>query len=209
MRWIAMLVYCAASVLQAEEPVKSKWRTYAAGPLRREDFQVTPPDDLTEQESQHEAMIYGDLHFDYQYRTMNGVGQVTLYPTSIRIWAVMDSQKSWFLKEANRPVELLDHEQGHFDIFEIAARQLQQEFDAQVADDKLVVKARTEKEAVAKFKEKLQKRMEDTNKYLKQVGQEYDNLCMHGQKLTEQRELREVHRRHLKQLSAVRNQPRP
>lgn len=188
--------------LITSEEETPRWRAYADGPLQATDFKLDAPASRTEQEAKHEAMIYLDIRVDYRYSTSTGAGKVTLKPEKISVWAAMDLSRSWFSSSAKRPMALLDHEQGHFDLHEVAARKLQRDLDAQLAGAKLKYTARTEQEAVQKFKTQLQKWTTTAAQDAIQASVDYDNLSGHGKVAEQQQELRQLQIRELDRLRA-------
>lgn len=105
------------------------------------------------------AMTSSGFYFNYQY---NGKEDLIL-----ELYATFDKSKSWFKPEGKFP-EVLAHEQCHFDITELYARQLRQQiatFHFKKKND---------------FEKPLTKMYNDCNKKCSQAQRDYDLQTKHG-----------------------------
>lgn len=184
----------ACSAVVAEEPPQRTWRPYAQGPLQAEDFQGTPkPDKKTMQ-----AETVTEILYDYRYKGRKENGKFRLGLSRITFTAVVHRDRSW--NRTPRDARLMDHEQGHFDITELSARQAQRLFDQLIDRGSLVGTGPTQQEAdqdlVRRIEETVRPILDSHNKDQKL----YDQVTRHGVNRFAQREAR---RRQQQQLAAT------
>jgi hypothetical protein len=108
-------------------------RRYSDGPLEAEDFRGTVPSRRPRENGVIlDAFTSVDIRYNLRYRGQTNASRTTLTLTSIDVYAVVDQAKSWNSQKSNR--NLLDHEQGHFDLAAIYAIRMQCDFDKQLAE---------------------------------------------------------------------------
>jgi len=116
MHWIAKIVVISISFFFiAENPVAIQWKENYK--LSWEDFQGIPP-----KQSSFVASTESGIYFSYSTQNTNGTISLTTLVT-----ANFYPKNSWYFPNAVNAV-ILKHEQGHFDISEIHARELRKKF---------------------------------------------------------------------------------
>jgi hypothetical protein len=190
---------CAGPVVAEEKSDKTAPREYSAGPLTKDDFQAKVP------EAAHSAggaalraFISGGVYHRYRYRYTTASGQVRLMPTEIRVFAAVDREKSWNATPGD--AELLDHEQGHFDLAAVYAAKLQAELLGLMTRGDLTFTAKTEAAGRQALDDRLKKLLNSTLDELRAEDQRYDRETRHGNDRTEQAKHRAHHRRLLSEL---------
>ena len=99
-------------------------RPYSNGPLTEADFRGKVPTEGELAKSPFQAFLFMDISWSSQYRT-TGRGRVfTAHLTQFQATAASNPTRSWNHWGKTRP-DLLDHEQGHFDITQIHAQRLE------------------------------------------------------------------------------------
>jgi hypothetical protein len=175
---------------QASQP--PEFRPYTDGPLTARDYQAPVPEDR----GGLDAFTTTELRFSFECRTYRSGRRVRAWSTSIDIYAVVIPAESW-----NRKLEdkrLLDHEQGHFDLAQIAALQAQRHF----ADSpRLVGVASNEDLAAAEVRKQLERQLQAFVDKLRTEHHQYDKITRHGQIRGEQDEQRRRQRDQIKELS--------
>lgn len=176
-------------------------RPYGDGPLTEADFRGKTPTEGKLANSPFQAFLFLDIHWSCQYRTVGRSRVYTALLTQFEATAVCNPATSWNHWGKSNP-DLLDHEQGHFDITQIHAQRLELRLRKQVAAKK-PPSASGETEAIAI--EALNSFLDKESKAAKVVSDEenveYDKLTKHGTLLEKQRELRRVHQETLKKLA--------
>lgn len=175
-------------------------RDYLEGPVTAKDFQAKPPA-LTQrldavQQTQEQAEIATGIsiatHIASQYRLDSQSAVVSSEVEKIELRTLMTPEKSWLDPESYDDAELLQHEQGHFDLTEIQRRQLQLRLDGLRAEGKLAMKEvfgpdRSETQLQADMerqRELLQQRLNEAVEVARQLEAEaqkrYDRDTFHG-----------------------------
>ena len=193
---LVMLVWAMsfafAPYLLGQENQAREFRPYSDGPLTVRDYQAPVP----EKRGGLDAFTTTDLRFKFQYRTNRSGRRVRAWTTTIDVYAVVVPAKSWNRKLQDK--RLLDHEQGHFDLAQIAALQAQRDF---ATSARLVGVASGEDQAVADVRQQLERQMQVLVDKLRAEHNEYDKSTRHGQIRGEQDEQRRRHREQIKKLS--------
>lgn len=177
------------------EAPKANPRTYAEGPLKIEEFRG-PPDRF----AGGDAYTATKVHFEFKWSIAaeNGVYTATL--TSFDAYAVFLPEKSWWTRRAAK--EILDHEQGHFDIAEMTARRLQLVFGKVFAQkQKIQTKGPSRDAATKALEDKLNQIIKIANDQTNQDDEQYDAITRHGMRYGRQAEFRRVQKATLKQLA--------
>lgn len=194
--------------LVAEDQIpQNRWRRYDEGPLKISDF-LQEPASAEDADPKLAAMVFPDIRVEYRYKTLKQGNTVTLRPEGVQVWSAIDRKRSWFSRNAKPAQELLDHEQGHFDLFEIAALQLQQKIDNQLSGGKIQYTARSEQAALDKWSKELQTWVTEAVKDTNEISKQYDTLSSNGRESEPQAELRQLQKRTLKQLQMQKSNSR-
>lgn len=130
-------------------------------PLTWDDFKGEP-----DASSPHSAETVTKLESAWEGEGVKGGVKVT----SVSSTAFFNSSQSW-VKEGQKSDDLLKHEQGHFDIAEIFAREKKKEMD------KLVGQVFESEEAVNKKVEEICQKIQ---KRLDKMNEQYDKQTKHG-----------------------------
>lgn len=215
LRWtgvglMLMFSHHACIPLQAQTDQRvtkaSKERRYDAGPLQRKEF-IGRPDRSTGRT----AATMTRVMFQYRFRSRRiRAGKVEVRLTSMEAYSIFLPRESWWISSPDP--ELLDHEQGHFDIAELAARRVQLVFDRMLAKrESISAQARTEAAATELVVKKLEKVMKTINEQSNEENREYDRSTNHGLHRQSQTEHRRVHQLTLakleKELAKLNRQP--
>jgi hypothetical protein len=177
-------------------------RRYDKGPLGEADFKGQPPAEGELSGKPYQAFLVMDILWSSQYRTTGRGRSVSAFLTQFEAIAVSNPSKSWNHWGKRNP-DLLDHEQGHFDITQIHAQRLEIKIRKLLATKNPPGgKGESEVAAVEALNGLLEKEYAASKKASDEENVEYDKLTMHGIGLEKQRELRHVHEETLKKLAA-------
>lgn len=196
------LVGYAIALLEATPKQESEpdSRRYGDGPLRAEDF-AAEPDVKRENNLRVLAETVTQLAYDYKYRYERRGKRTLVRLTSVRVYALVRKDKSWNARKQD--LNLLDHEQGHFDIAEISARQAQIELLTQFkARGMPTVTADTKEAAVQTLENTLTDVLARFTEASRKADAEYDETTRHGTLRKEQAEQRAQHKASLDSLAA-------
>ncbi len=198
--WLLLLTLLTTGVLAEEK--QTKLRRFADGPLRIEEFKGKP-DRLS-----GDAYTANRVDFKYDYVLTGKGGRVEARLKTFEAYSLFLRESSWWKSSARE--FLLDHEQGHFDIAEAAARRAQLGFDKVFAEKKVIrAYGATKEEAIKKLSDKISRVMKVANEQATEDNREYDAITSHGMRPRIQAEQRHVHKATLdrlaKELEAVRN----
>jgi hypothetical protein len=206
--WLALASIVASSRGADQIPgqdaadVSKSDRPYDDGPLTAADFQGERPTSGKLAGSPFQAYLFLDINWSSQYRSAVRGRVVTAYLTQFDATAASDISKSWHRWGKNKS-DLLDHEQGHFDIIQIHALRLEIKFRKLLGAKKPPAgTGDSEAAAVKALHEVLDKECRATKAVADEENVEYDRVTIHGAALEKQRELRRVHQETLKQLTA-------
>ena len=194
----------ATSMAQNEKP-------YSAGPVEGSDFLKVPPDPRPVEDgfvlkAEIQCAISVDRHVNTTYKTnQDGTITITTKTTSTpKAAAAMDKDGSWIDPAFKNDAKLLDHEQGHMDITEKNARELQAELNKKQAQGEFsetkTLPAGTSQEDIDKEMDKMEanviKKVDDlyNAKFNKNVAEndEYDKYTGHGTDDDKQAEARQT-----------------
>lgn len=155
-------------------------RKYADGPLAPADFRAAVPDPRPVKDGLVlRAMSFTEIRYKTRHRWEESKqGQVTAWLVRLDCWSQFDGDKSWNKEPTD--LRLLGHEQGHFDISELNARQAQKRFDKLIADKALVGRGRDERAAVADLNRKIQAEIKAVFDHERDEQSEYDRATNHG-----------------------------
>src|SRR6185436_9128818 len=150
--------------------------------------------------SPFQAFLFSDIIWSSQYRSAGRGRSVSAFLTRFEATAVSNPAKSWNHRGKR---DLLDHEQGHFDITQIHAQRLELKIrKLLVAKKPPAGTGESEASAVEALNAVLDKECRAVKAASDEENHEYDRLTVHGGKLEKQRELRHVHQETLKKLAA-------
>src|SRR5258708_4482289 len=173
-------------------------RKYSDGPMTPSDFRASVPDPRPVKDGLVlRAMTHSEIRYSTHYRWDEPKpGHVTAWLTRFDCHAELLCDKCW----NNEPTDLrlLDHEQGHFDIAELNARQAQKTFDKLIADKALVGHGRDERAAVADLDKKVHAEMKADFAQENDDQIEYDRATNHGRDLATQAKQRKLINERLK-----------
>jgi hypothetical protein len=177
-------------------------RRYDSGPLTEADFRGKTPTEGELAGSPFQAFLFSDIIWSSQYRSAGRGRIVSAFLTQFEATAVSNSAKSWNHWGKRNP-DLLDHEQGHFDITQIHAQRLELKMRKLLAAKKPPAgTGESEASAVESLNALLDKECRTAKAASDEENHEYDQLTVHGGELEKQRELRHVHQETLKKLAA-------
>ena len=182
------------SVLFAASP--SKQRRYDQGPLKYSEFRQNSKDSMPG----HAQTIAQVM---YQYKTFikqTARDRFEVRLTSLETYSVFLRSQSWW----NHPEseELLDHEQGHFDIAEISARRLELSFRETLKNGKPIRgTGKSKRAANYDLEQKLQKVFDLANEQSLDENRQYDQQTRHGARHGQQSEFRRIQKLTLEKLA--------
>lgn len=191
---VALLLVSA--VTQARAADDENLRRFDAGPLTADDFAAKPADD-----SSFNAWTEIEFHlkFRYRYEVKGGVWNIAL--TEVEVWTAIRRDKSWNNQPKN--ATLLDHEQGHFDLSQAYALQMQIKLLRELKTA-AVLKGRgaSEKAAARELDQRLNAVLATYIEQSKTRNREYDKVTASGQDIREQALARKAQREALAELHA-------
>ena len=176
-------------------------RRYDSGPLTETDFRGKTPTEGELAGSPFQAFLFMDITWSSQYRSAGRGRTVSAFLTQFEATSVSNPAKSWNHWGKRNP-DLLDHEQGHFDITQIHAQRLELKIRKLLAAKKPPAgTGESEASAVESLNALLDKECRAAKAASDEENHEYDRLTMHVGELDKQRELRHVHHEKLKKLA--------
>jgi hypothetical protein len=202
---VALLILAIAAATTASEADRKtatiKTRPYADGPLAPDDFAGKPPA-TSPVNFGIEMVANTECQVRYEYRTAiehQRDGRWTARIKSFTCTAMVDREKCWnTLRESRR---VLDHEQGHFDLAEIAARRAQQHFAGLMREGNVLATARDRRTVERQVEALIKKEMESLYQSLNQAQKTYDEETRHGTAFLAQRRHRAYQRAELEKLT--------
>jgi len=176
-------------------------RPYSDGPLTESDFKGKQPTEGELAKVPFQAYLFLDITWSSQHRTLGRGRLVNAHLTDFEARAVSDPAKSWNHRGKKNP-ELLDHEQGHFDITQIHAQRLELKMRKLMAAKRPPGgTGEDESAAVRALNSLLDKEYKAAKLICDQENVDYDKLTVHGTALEKQHELRRIHQETLKKLA--------
>jgi len=196
-RWSFRLVVGILLLSLVSSASLAGWRPYSQGPVGPNDFKGTVPDPLPKEDGvEIGAQIWVGTTFTYKYTKKTEGGKVTVTATSVSVESGIDPNQSWNSDTSDS--NLMDHEQGHADEEEIAAKKAQAEIDKKIKNGELKGEGDTEEEAKKDLEKKIQ---EIIDKHKDKKQKKYDEKTGHGSKKKEQKEERDRQKKELKDCS--------
>lgn len=188
---VLLLAVPLALGAHAEDQLPQHLRPYDDGMLEAGDFRAAVPDPRPEADGLRlMALTWTEIRYEFRYR-ISASTPTTLSLESIEFQALFDRSKSWNSEKSNR--ELLDHEQGHFDLAAIHALRLQLAFEKRLRDGRGITVEGSEQQAVPGMRREIDREFQSTLDALTNANQEYDEVTSHGIKGVEQEQERQKH----------------
>jgi hypothetical protein len=162
-------------------PMSTHGKLLPYQPLKPDNFKGTPDKDHP-----HKAVTGVGIDVVPQEIKIDGdgKGKVTAKITAMKYVAIVDENQSW--TKVPMTADLLKHEQGHFDLAEIEARDLNSKKAAAMAT--LTGEGTTNAEAQADLKKKLNAHVEAVNDALTTTQEKYDEETKHSGNPVKQKE---------------------
>jgi hypothetical protein len=168
--------------LKAEETGSSIFaskRSYTEGPLTGADYRARTPDPLPEADGTRMiANSHVEILFHYHCVWTSDRRGVHASIARFDCRACIDPAKSWITSAENS--RLMDHEQGHFDIAELVAREARLEFARRMADKPLAGEGPTVAAALKLLNDKATAKMQVFLDRHMRLQREYDQITRHG-----------------------------
>jgi hypothetical protein len=180
-----------------------KLRQYADGPLTAADFAGKAPEQSPINMG-IEMVANTECEVRYEYRAALQQRAPELWTariTSFTCTAVVVPGKCWNTQPESRRV--LYHEQGHFDLAEIAARRTQRHFAGLMRERKESASGRDRRAAERKLDQEIKKAMQEVYDGLAKAQKTYDEETRHGTAILPQSRHREWQRAELEKLTAA------
>ncbi|MEK6233116.1 MAG: hypothetical protein N2C14_00235 [Planctomycetales bacterium] len=194
---IAWAIACVATAI-GEDAKEPGWRRYREGPMTLADFQKPPPSPLPRSgRLQLRARTWTELMYRYRYQGDVENGKAKATATEVDLFAVIHRDKSWNGFPKDRA--LLDHEQGHFDLAEIAARGARKLLKERVTEKVLTGEGPDRASAKADLARKIEFYLRAFTRQRDLADTAYDEQTRHGSNRAVQAEHR---KKQLEQLRA-------
>jgi hypothetical protein len=186
-----LAIWLAAAPATCEVAGQSDRRDYEEGPLSSADFTAAIPAET----GGKLAYTTTELIYDLTYRYSGRGRRFEVRIESLKVRAVVVRSESWNRSPKNR--QLMDHEQGHFDLTYIGALRFRSRF---AGVQRPIGTGASLDEAVRNLRDKVDLAMRDSNEQLKQDHRDYDRLTDHGMRLNEQSEHRRLQKAKIEEL---------
>jgi hypothetical protein len=151
-------------------------RHHETGPLTAADFAAPAPADR----GGRLASTHTGFDYTFKYRGTTTDKGVRLVATEFNVRAAVVPGKSWNLAPAD--ARLMDHEQGHFDITELHARNWRRQAADQIARQALVGEGATQDAAYRALQERFEAELRSINKVWEAEQILYDKETDHGRR---------------------------
>lgn len=202
--WLTLAVclgLCAAPASADDKPPVD--REYRQGPLTKDDFRAE-----ADPQSPYLARTETDYRYRYAYRYSVQRGETIVTLTEIEVWAVLKADESWNRRPEDEA--LLDHEQGHFDISQLAALEAQAVIQQRIDKGPNVqAKAKTQSEAVKRLEDQIKSLIKPHVEDSLAAQRDYDKSTAHGTDAAAQADARRDHERRLAAFAAPAKSPLP
>ncbi len=191
-KWLISVLSCATALAGLEsfssaDDRRSPLRRYDQGPLELAEFRTNARAALPGQ-----ALTVTRVMFTYRFQVKpTSAHTYEAKPTSFDAFSVFLADESWWHRRA--PASLLDHEQGHFDIAEIAALRLVLAVRKALASGDPIRGRGSSIEASRRSLEtRLQQMFEVVHKQSEEENRQYDLHTHHGIRTSTQNEVRRI-----------------
>lgn len=191
---LTLLAICCASPAIAQPPNAKTMRLYTNGPLALVDYSSKPAD----APAGFGAMTDTELRYHAEYEFAAFPGGVNCQVKKLQCYAVLAEKTTW--ADPNRIQELLDHEQGHFDITQKHALLAQKALGPKVAKRQLKATAPTAELARELLAKALDAEIRPYSERGVAENKAYDEATRHGTLIEAQTEWRT---RQLEELAAL------
>ena len=196
--WAAAIVV-GMQTATAEEVQSTQLRKYEDGPLTKADFKAKVPSPLPVfGGARLKAVISTGIYYKYQYKVSLDGELVTLTLSKIEVYGAVASAKSWNASPGD--AELMDHEQGHFDIAAISAAQAQAKMSVMIDKGQLQGQGKDTDAAKKDFDVRFAKVFKEFLDQFHQADRYYDQQTRHGADPAAQARRRRHHKRLLQEL---------
>ena len=190
---LSVLIPFATSFAE-QTSAEDKGRRYARGPLAMEEFRGTG----TNAEGRT-ALTATRIFCEYQFNVKVHDGQAVASLRAFTAFACFLPDDSWWNDRENP--QLLDHEQGHFDISEIHARRVELTFAKLLASGQTIsADGSSPSAAREKLEKQINEVMRRADKERDKANLDYDRTTRHGLLAPIQSEQRRIQRLTLGQL---------
>ncbi len=180
----------------ATQKIADSPRRYAQGPLQVREFTGR-----AKRYTGRQAMTMTRVMFEYKFQTnsqRDGTFATTL--TRLQTYAVFLPKESWWTT-GNNP-DLLDHEQGHFDIAEITARRIQGAFDKVLkGGGDVTATGNSQQQSEQALLANIRKVIRVAEQQADHDHLEYDQVTSHGLRYAKQSEVRRIQKLTLAKLA--------
>ena len=153
-------------------------RRYQEGPLAARDFRGKPPRNATGKVNSLLAFTRTDFRFSWKSTFTRRNRKHYLKATNIDLYSVMLPQHSW--NRAPQDRQLLDHEQGHFDITEVQLRKAILKLKSPSSRSLFRSSGNSRTRAVHRFEETLARFLEPFVEASRKQHEHYDKVTGHG-----------------------------
>ena len=161
-----------------EKESRARPRRYQEGPLTVRDFRGKVPRDADGKANPLLAFTKTDFRYDWKSTFTRRNRKHYLVATEIDLYSVMLPQHSWNCTPRDR--QLLDHEQGHFDITEAQIRKAILQLRAPSSRRLFRSSGNSRTRAVQRFEENLTRFLEPFVTASRKHHQHYDKTTRHG-----------------------------
>ncbi len=189
-------------VVLGQPRAASRTRLYEDGPLTARDFQATPPPPQKRTLSgggRALAWTFTEIRYKYNFATLQKAGVTTATLTKIDLQALLRRDQSWNVAPENR--NLMDHEQGHFDITAIHTGRARLEFKKLITGEGLRAQGADAAAAQRALEEKLRARVDSIMKNWRDAQTNYDRVTLSGRNRRAQAQERRTQQEMLKVLN--------
>lgn len=186
---------------EAAKPVKNTTlRRYREGPLRLEDFRGRKPDRAAGDKPVPDALTATDINYTYSYKYETKGNKTSVWLSEFDIYATIDRSRSWNSLPEDR--ELLDHEQGHFDITHAIALSTKLKLRKKIKEGRaLNTSGSSVNDALGKLDRKLKESIGTVSSKIQDVHDTYDRVTQHGLQKVSQRLQRKQQLEEIKKLT--------
>lgn len=190
-----------SSADEAEQPVQNKTlRRYREGPLRLEDFRGRKPDQSAGDNAVPDALTATEFAYTFRYKYETIGNKTSVWLSEVDVYALVDRSRSWNSLPEDR--ELLDHEQGHFDITHAIALSTKLKLRKKIKEGRaLNTTGSSVNDAVGKLERKLKESINTISDKIQGLHDKYDRVTQNGLQKTAQRSQRQQQLEEIKKLT--------
>ncbi len=181
---------------------QTRFRKYSDGRLTAADFRAAKPRDTQGDSDEHRtAFTVVEIRYDLKYEITAIGTEIGLVLREIEVFAAMNPHKSWNERKFDK--ELLDHEQGHFDITQAGALAAQLQFAELLRSGRPPIGRGIDRNAAAAdLQQRIAKIIDAHGNAAIEQNKEYDRLTRHGTLPEPQAEQRKQQLARLEELRA-------